>query len=413
MVTKGIISEFAAESAFLWFIRTKAVIKPHYSLADVSILDERLEAHIDGLRVADEAGWQSCKKNFGSTEPENYFAPSVLAFESDVADRIQEVFDEIGESREKAHAVISALAWIPFEQAEPHLNSLLVSESSFHRYIGIAASAAHRHGPELPLDKMVYDPCPLLVARTLRAYGELGRSSELTSLILREGLSDDDDGIRFSTAWSAALGGNSEAVEVLKGFVVPESPYREKALNTALRRMEHTTALSWLKLFAEKPDWIRLAVIGAGIIGDPVLVPWLIEQMQTPAFGRVAGEAFTLITGADIEQDELGGGWPEGFVAGPSDDPKDDNIAMDADDDLPWPNDKAIAQWWDRNKGAFPVGTRHLMGKPIAADQLWHVLRTGRQRQRCAAALELAILEPGRPLFEVRARGSRQLEVLK
>ena len=33
---------------------------------------------------------------------------------------------------------------------------------------------------------------------------------------------------------------------------------------------------------------------------------------------------------------------------------------------------------------------------------------TGYQRQRAAAALELAILKPGRPLFEVRAPGWRQ-----
>jgi hypothetical protein len=34
------------------------------------------------------------------------------------------------------------------------------------------------------------------------------------------------------------------------------------------------------------------------------------------------------------------------------------------------------------------------------------------QRQRAAAALELAILQPGQPLFEVRAPGFRQQQIL-
>jgi len=40
------------------------------------------------------------------------------------------------------------------------------------------------------------------------------------------------------------------------------------------------------------------------------------------------------------------------------------------------------------------------------------VLRDGRQRQRAAAALELAIRQPGTPLFNVKAPGFRQIELL-
>ena len=39
--------------------------------------------------------------------------------------------------------------------------------------------------------------------------------------------------------------------------------------------------------------------------------------------------------------------------------------------------------------------------------------RIGRQRQRAAAALELAIRQPSQPLFEVRAPGFRQQTILR
>jgi len=413
MVIQGIITEFAEEAVFLWHLRNSAVDAPHFSLCDLVKLDERIEAHIDGLRVSGEAGWDVCEATLRGEDPEKFFAPSVLAFEGGNRTHIEKVLDAIGQDTGKARAVISALGWISYEQAEPHINDLVSSESPFHRYIGIAASAVHRSDPGSCLDQAIQDTSTLLIARGLRTYGELGKDIKLSHSAMRDNLSDNDDGIRFSTAWSRALSDNAEAVDVLKNFVVPDSPYREKALNTALRRMELPAALSFQDHLAQSPGTIRLATIGAGIIGDPALVPWLVEQMKTPALARVAGEAFTMITGVDIWQEELRGNRPEAFNAGPNDDPDDDNVAMDPDENLPWPDVELIGKWWDMNEGKLRSGVRHLLGKQISADQLRYVLKTGRQRQRAAAALELAILEPCRPLFEVRAPGFRQMEELR
>ena len=326
---------------------------------------------------------------------------------------IQGVMAATGDNRGKTRVLISALGWLTYEQAKPHIEKFLADESSFNRYIGIATSAIHRHDPGVHLDQALCDVYPLLIARALRAYGELGRSIKLNPFSLRENLADYDDNIRFSTALSATRTDNCEAIEVLKKFVVPDSPYKEKALNSALRRMELTVALSWQKDLADSPDTIRLAIIGAGIIGDPALVPWLMEQMRSPIFARVAGEAFTMITGIDNDLEELKGQRPEGFEAGANDDPQDENAAMDADENLPWPNTELIAAWWDKNKGSFQSGARLLLGKPISDNHLRHVLKTGLQRQRAAAALELAIMHPGQPLFEVRAPASRQIKELE
>ena len=176
--------------------------------------------------------------------------------------------------------------------------------------------------------------------------------------------------------------------------------------------MDLTMSLSWQKELAQNPDTIRLGAIGAGVIGDPLLIPWLVEQMKIPPLARVAGEAFTMITGVDIAYENLEGKWPEGFEAGPTENPEDEDVEMDPDEDLPWPNPELIQGWWGKNKGRFRSGTRYLLDKPIAVEQCQHVLRYGYQRQRAAAAIELAMLQPGQPLFEVRAPGFRQQQML-
>jgi uncharacterized protein (TIGR02270 family) len=134
--------------------------------------------------------------------------------------------------------------------------------------------------------------------------------------------------------------------------------------------------------------------------------------MEIPVLARTAGEAFSMITGIDLAYADLEGECPEGFDAGPTENPEDEDVAMDPDEDLPWPAAQLVADWWSKNQARFRNGTRYLAGKPIATDNLRQVLRTGFQRQRAAAAIELTLLHPGQPLFEVRAPGYWQQKLL-
>lgn len=188
MTINGIISQFAEDAGFLWFLRSKAVGAPHFSLRDLTLRDERLEAHIDGLRVAEDAGWNVCKDTLGSGDAETIFATAILAFENGSETRIRDVMEAVSLDRGKACVLISALGWLSYQQAETHINRFFTDDSSFHRYIGIAASAIHRHDPGYNLDKAASDPAPLLKARALRAYGQLGRSRELNLRDLRDEL---------------------------------------------------------------------------------------------------------------------------------------------------------------------------------------------------------------------------------
>ena len=87
--------------------------------------------------------------------------------------------------------------------------------------------------------------------------------------------------------------------------------------------------------------------------------------------------------------------------------PEDENVEMDVDEDLPWPNVELIHKWWNNHKQDFQYGTRCLCGSPMSIGSLNRVLRTCFKRQRIAAAMELAIHQPGNPLFETRVPGFR------
>jgi 3-oxoacyl-[acyl-carrier-protein] synthase-1 len=278
----------------------------------------------------------------------------------------------------------------------------------------MAASAFHRYDPgEFLANAFYYDDLRLR-ARSLKAVGELGgRGDKLIPVHLKNRQKVHDPASRFQAAWSSLLLGDTTSLEHLRAIILDEtSPFREEALQVSARRMNLKEAQALQGELAKKADSQRLAVIGEGIIGDPALIPWLVKQMKIPALARIAAQSFSFITGLDISGEQLEGTWPEGFEAGPNDDPTDDNVETDPDENLPWPDPEKIYAWWETNKDKYPRETRLLLGKPITPDHLQHILQTGRQRQRAAAALELALLKPGKPIFNTAAPAKRQMEAL-
>jgi hypothetical protein len=431
-----IIIQHAEEAAFLWFLRNNAVRAPHYSLKDLAKLDNRVEAHIDGLRIAGDEGWKICNEVLKWEEAGDLFTAAVLTFENGKDEWIETVLKAGEESYELSRGIVSALGWLPYEQAAVHIQKLLASDSSYLRRIGIAASAVHRKDIGKHIADALSSEDTLLKARALKAAGELGRKDLLPFISTL--INDKDDNCRFWASWSAAFLGDGKAVPVLKTFALPSNPPHpdplpqgeressgapsslpqwlrgrsEEAVKLAMRRLVISAAHTWQEELAQNPKTLRLALIGAGIIGDPVMVPWLIEYMNTPEQARVAAEAFTMITGVDIAYEDLEGEKPEGFETGPTENPEDEDVEMDPDEDLAWPNPELILGWWNKNKGRFKSGTRYLLGQPIISENLQQVLRIGFQRQRYADALELAMMKPGTPLFEVRAPGFRQKQML-
>ena len=410
-VVSSVMSQLVEGASFLWEVRSSAVAAPHYSLADLAKLDQRVEAYLDGLRIAGEAGWEICMEALSAGESGEAFAAAVLAFESGDKARVETVLEAGTTSQELSRGLVSALGWLTFQQAELHISQFLASPSSALRRVGIAASAVHRQNPGPPLVDAISSTDPFLKARALRAVSELGLADFLSEV--KKNLTDQDEVCRFWAAWSVALlSSDSSALAILASIAQSDAAYREKGLQVAIRRMDMPSASAWITKLSQDASLLRTAIIAAGAFGDSATIPWLIEQMKPPDLARVAGEAFAMITGVDIAFEDLDADQPEGFEAGPTENPEDENVEMDPDEHLPWPNQELITKWWTQHQTEFQKGTRYLVGTPISVDWCQQVLRIGRQRQRAAAALELAIRQPGQPLFNVAAPGFRQQKVL-
>ena len=387
----------------LWLRRDYAVGQPHFTLADLAKLDDQLDAQVDGLRIADaggdDAGWMVCERELKWGEPGEVFPAAILAYESGKAERIEAPLEAGTATYENSRALASAFAWPPYEQMAKAIQPLLASNDATLRRVALAATAAHRRDPGPLLLKALEDPDDCLRARALRAVGELGRSDLRPQLHYH--MQEIDPRISGVAAWSAALlEGDDTALTRLRGIVELCGSESERALQLLMRRMRVGAAQEWLNDLVQQSGTVseaqdshaarfderrwRLAVQGTGLLGTPDSVPWLLSVMQVPQLARIAGEAFTMITGLAVNERPYEGEWPDGFAAGPTEDPDDDNVGLDPDENLPWPNRDAVMRWWHEHEDAFEPGTRYLTGQPLTEDWPQHVLRHGYQRaHRC------------------------------
>jgi len=225
---------------------------------------------------------------------------------------------------------------------------------------------------------------------------------------LRNHLNDENETCRFWAAWAVTLLGGGEGLPTLMRFVEENTSHGERALQLALRVIGLNDSRRWISSLAREPQCVRLAVMGAGVVGDPVFMPWLIKKMESPDLARLAGEAFTMITGVDLAYHDLSQDAPpppdtEGIDAAVA-----DISSLDYESNLPWPSAPLIREWWGKNQQTLSADTRYLGGKPVSKQSAIEVLIAGKQRLRAAAALELALLDSSGPVFEVRAPGSVQ-----
>ncbi len=405
-----ILAEHVDEASFLWLQRGHAVRAPNFDPQQFADLDERLAAHVDGLRVAGEDGWKLIEEELDNEGPEVFFVAAVLALEAGDG-RFDALVERAKTAPDAVPGIISALGWVSAQFLAGRVKALLEAADPLRQMLGIAACALHRKDPGAALAQLLQAPVDSVRIRAMRAAGELGRADLAPEIKLALGA--DKPELRYRAARSLVLlGDRALALDLLAAIALAPGPRQQPALELALRAMDATRGHDLLRQLEPVPGSARLRIIGAGHVGDPRYASWLIEKMREPALARIAAEAFVNITGIDFNAEALEVPPPEDFEDGPTEDPDDENVELPEDIALAWPDRTRVARWWEANHTRFPTGQRHFLGQPLTHDHCVRVLKQGFQRQRIAAAEHLCLIEPGTPLFDTSAPAWRQRRLL-
>ena len=412
VVLDGVVGVHAQEAASLWERRTAQLRLPHVNLPSLERLDGRLLAHFDGLAAAGEHAQRLLDVELESPSRGAAFTLAVRAIEGAQLDSLERLWNLANDTPSVADGLVAAFGWVEPRYLQGVVRDLLPHEDPRRRSAGLAACATHRTDPGLEAGPWLKDRAPAVRARALRTAGELGLSGLASQGVAA--MADDDGECQFWAPWAAVLlGDRGVALDALRRTALEAGrPHRERAFRLTLQASDTPSAHAMLRDVARDAAQLRWLIQGSGIAGDVTYVPWLIGHMATPETARLAGEAFTLITGADLDALQLWRAQPDDFEAGPNEAPEDENVDMDPDEGLMWPDPQKVEQRWAANGSRFQKGTRYFMGAPVTREHCIDILKNGYQRQRILAAHYLCLLEPGTPLFNTSAPAWRQQKLL-
>ena len=423
-----VVQRHLEEVATRWWRRESAYIAHCRIRFDELVeFDQLIDAHLDGLREAGSLGMELAEKALAHKAPDlsgDIFAAYALALLAQDELAVRHFFKCTAAMPDKALALSGVFAWndtpMVAQVLQAHLNA-----PNWH-WQDAALAQLHVHGLNggTVLRSHLKAAPNSLSARALRTAGECGRIDllpdiqgwlalpdfappEPSSTAAPDATTPDAHPIRVWAAWSCVLLGDRQelVIHILQATLQQKA---DPALQwVALRLLCLVLPESYLADYLQylsrnhfNPSLLLLAIGWSGNVG---YADWLIEQMRIPARARMAGEAFRLITGFDMEENDA-------VLEEP---PETAPAVTTPDRFYPYPDAAQVAAWWHDNAPAYEEQPRLLLGELITLPWLDEILDEGEQAHRELAALHRALLRPGFCLLPTHAHAMVQWQRLQ
>ncbi|WP_292367972.1 HEAT repeat domain-containing protein [Mesorhizobium sp.] len=302
-IVPEVVRQHVEQAAFFWAQRDTLMMDDPPDLHVVAGVDSRLEANLDGLRIAGPAAWPFVTAAYEDfPEKGELFIYAWMAIEQNDSRRMAEMVEH-GRQSADACGLVGALAWHKPAMIAPLVRDWISAPDSFKRFLGVSACLGHGVDPKQMLARLVRDPDTRVRSTSLRLAGKLKRADLVDEL--KAGLNDAEEQPRFWAAWSLAeLGSGDLASPELRKVAVGGGPDAMTALRAATRAAPDKDVRAWMGGLLTSPETAPLAVRGAGMLGDRTIFHWLTHQMRNPALAVAAGaallELFPEARGADL-----------------------------------------------------------------------------------------------------------------
>ncbi|MCA0012059.1 HEAT repeat domain-containing protein [Mesorhizobium sp. B292B1B] len=290
-IVPDVVRQHAEQAAFFWSQRDTLMEDDPPDLDVVAGVDRRLEANLDGLRIAGPAAWPFVTAAYEDfPEKGELFLYGWMAIEQNDSRRVADAVEFGRQSQDDARGLVGALAW-----HRPGTIALLVRDwigapDAFKRFLGVSACLGHGVDPKQMLARLVRDPDARVRATSLRLAGKLKRADLAHEL--RNALSDQEENARFWAAWSLAKFGSGDlAGKELRKVAVLGGPHALAALRAVVKAGPEQDVRAWMGGLLKNPETAAIAVRGSGMLGDRTILHWLIHQMRKPALSVAAGAA--------------------------------------------------------------------------------------------------------------------------
>jgi len=355
-VLLDIVEEHFEELDFLWELREGVLFAPDWNLEELAELEERAEAHLDGLRLAEAHAVDIARPALTGEEIFAATAATFVFMETGVPELAAEVIEafeaaadgardgiRIGFRHSRIDAIAERLAALA-RQGEPPVAAAAADVLAFHRN-AVPEIRRLLEGEDL--------------GSQVLAYGTLGRLGLLREPDLAAALESESEELRRAALEAAARSGLPGLGTACRRAASRRTTPDAQAL-AFLGVLGDPADASVLQAALAQPGLADAALRGLGALGRVEAIPSLIALMENPDLALAAGAAFQRITGAeDIEAEK------------PAPPPADEGTEEEEfADDTPPPDPARAQAYWSEHQAAFDPSGRWQAGQEVSADPL-------------------------------------------
>ncbi len=286
-----LVEEHFDELDALWEHREANVFTPDWTLAHLAFHEHRVEAHLDGLRVAELHGVDLARERLTSGKASAATAAAFVLWDSGDPDARSLTLEQLRMGDPPVRDGIRlALRHRPSaELREPLLDAMAGGNPA----VAAAASdvLAFQRIALPPFDHLIGDTDTTVAQHALGAAGRLRR---LHAQDFARASAHEDPSVRLAAFEAAARAGLSELAETCRSAALQGDVVALGFLGT----LGDPNDLGLIEKSIRNPKLAPVAIAALGAMGRVQSVPLLLELMADGALGIPATAAYKRITGA-------------------------------------------------------------------------------------------------------------------
>ena len=374
------------DAPYAWFLLHQAKQSPLFRKKDIQRLEERLEAYVACFILSQKADDSLLPKLNLSDWGAVYVAATVaLSCEDDEAFALAV---EGVKNQQQAEELRDALCKKSYSEIVDKLQYLIVHENPWVRVAAIETLKSQNVVPDaLLMNKLFESESSEVEAALLQLIGDEKLKAYQKEVLER--MEHTDENVRFYAVYAGCMLKISEAYRALQHFCFMPNAYLKKALSMLYHVVKEEHIGDLLHEVSTRIPSSRIKAYNLAMAGLPEAIPLLLRQMYRLEDAKYCAEAFSLITGVDIEEEDMSRQMPlseeeEAIIIQSQ---KEDEWTAFYEDDLPLPDVKRLEEWWQKHQKDFMSGIRYLSGKPINEANLRYIFEQGNSLES-----ELAIL---------------------
>ncbi len=405
-----VVSQLADNCAWLWERREQVA---HSLFGDptrrqLEELDERLDAHLDALRVCEGSAREEVLGGLATADAGGVFTAAVLLAGRPArrdGDALAALVTAVRNSTWAIRPFAVALHWIDESAFAHSAHSLAEHDDAVARAIVVTAASMRRLDYEHRITAALLDDAACVIEAGCAAAALTGMRAALP--LIEAHCAATDRAVAVAAGTAASLLGSAKPRRALASLASGDgdSPIAEAAARSLFQSLppEHAPSVH-RELFGARPE-SRAAMKAAGAAGARELVPFLLDHVEDGALASIAAGEFAAITGYDLAPGNVQANHGE------MDEVDDEEIdertrraacAIDA---------RSLADWWHRHAPRFRSSVRYLEGA-VATDEILARAVAGRRQAVRLSAADL-YARRGHRWVDVCAPSFRQSQVVE